>query len=135
MVNSINSTSTLCKVQQELRSPLRVWRLLCSLSFPLSLALQLMWSRWLGAVSPGVCMFPRGGWGEWCVCLVQGCAGHPFSVLLSAQIKVDPSAFRTADKSRGAMEEKGSTRSTCDSFPHLFSPSSFTEMLRVFFGI
>ncbi len=29
------------------------------LSLSLSLALQLMWSRWLGAVSPGVCMFPE----------------------------------------------------------------------------
>ncbi len=55
------------------------------------------------------------------LCLLQGCAGHPFAVLLSALIKLGLSAFRAADKSRSAIEAKGSACvCVCVSFPHIF---------------
>lgn len=110
IVNSINSTSTLRKVQQELRSPLRVQRLLCSLSRSPDDVIQMA-----GCCQSRRVYVPRGGWARGdrqgravCLCLVQGCAGHPFAVLLSALIKLGLSAFRAADKSRSAIEEKGS---------------------------
>lgn len=112
-------TSTLRKVQQELRSPLRVWRLLCSLS-PADV-IQMAGccqSRRVYVPQRRLCV---------CVCLVQGCAGHSFGVLLSALITVGVSAFRTADKSWGAIEEKRSTHSTaCLIYTYFFPLSSFT---------
>lgn len=69
MVNSINSTSTLRRVQQELRSPLRVWRLLCSLSLSLYLSLS-SWcdpDGWVLSVQACVCSPEEAGESGVCV--------------------------------------------------------------------
>lgn len=121
MVNSINSTSTLRKVQQELRSPLRVWRLLCSLSLSLYLSLS-SWcdpDGWVLSVQACVCSPEEAGESGVCVwfrdvlaTLSVCCYQH--------KLRSTRQPLEQPIRAGVLWRRRGQQHSTWDSFPHLF---------------